>query len=132
MLINTVLIVVMGVAVKTLAHMDVGTLEMLTWRAVLMFVLLLPFLIKVERNCSPPWFRLDVGVEQRTGFRGDLTLHADSLSGGHRERRGPPVGYFGSKATSGLCQLLPGLRPPHDLYVKTHLGSGALMKRKAG
>ncbi len=37
------------------------------------------------------------------------------------------MGYFGSKATSGLCQLLPGLQPPHDLYVETHLGSGALM-----
>ncbi len=42
------------------------------------------------------------------------------------------MGYFGSKATSGLCQLLPGLQPPHDLYVETHLGGGALMKRKAG
>lgn len=50
MLINTVLIVVMGVTVKTLAHMEVGTLEMLTWRAVLMFVLLLPFLIKAEHR----------------------------------------------------------------------------------
>ncbi len=41
------------------------------------------------------------------------------------------MGYFGSKATSGLCQLLLGLQPPHDLYVETHLGGGALMKRKA-
>ncbi len=40
------------------------------------------------------------------------------------------MGYFGSKATSGLCQLLLGLQPPHDLYVETHLGGGALMKRK--
>ena len=41
------------------------------------------------------------------------------------------MGYFGSKATSGLCQLHLGLFPPHDLYVETHLGGGALMKRKA-
>ena len=41
------------------------------------------------------------------------------------------MGYFGSKATSGLCQMLLGLHPPHDLYVETHLGGGALMKRKA-
>ena len=41
------------------------------------------------------------------------------------------MGYFGSKATSGLCQMLLGLQPPHDLYVETHLGGGALMKRKA-
>ena len=41
------------------------------------------------------------------------------------------MGYFGSKATSGLCQLLLGLQPPHDLYIESHLGGGALMKRKA-
>ncbi len=41
------------------------------------------------------------------------------------------MGYFGSRATSGLCQLLPGLQPPHGLYVETHPGGGALMKRKA-
>ena len=41
------------------------------------------------------------------------------------------MGYFGSKATTGLCQMLLGLQPPHDLYVETHLGGGALMKRKA-
>ncbi len=39
--------------------------------------------------------------------------------------------YFGSKATSGLRQLLPGLQPPYDLYVETYPGGGALMKRKA-
>ena len=41
------------------------------------------------------------------------------------------MGYFGSKATSGLCQLLLGLQPPHDLYIESHLGGGALMRRKA-
>ena len=41
------------------------------------------------------------------------------------------MGYFGSRATSGPVQTLPGLQPPHDLYVETHLGGGALMKRKA-
>ena len=41
------------------------------------------------------------------------------------------MGYFGSKATTGLCQALLGLQPPHDLYVETHLGGGALMQRKA-
>ena len=41
------------------------------------------------------------------------------------------MGYFGSKATTGLCQVLLGLQPPHDLYVETHLGGGALMRRKA-
>ena len=41
------------------------------------------------------------------------------------------MGYFGSKATSGLCQVLLGIFLPHDLYVETHLGGGALMKRKA-
>ena len=38
--------------------------------------------------------------------------------------------YFGSKATSGLCQPLIALMPPHDTYIETHLGGGAIMKRK--
>jgi DNA adenine methylase len=41
------------------------------------------------------------------------------------------VGYFGSKATSGLCQPIIALMPPHDTYIETHLGGGAIMKRKA-
>ena len=40
--------------------------------------------------------------------------------------------YFGSKATSGLCQPLIALMPPHDTYIETHLGGGAIMKRKPG
>ena len=40
------------------------------------------------------------------------------------------VGYFGSKATSGLCQPLIAMIPPHDTYIETHLGGGAIMKRK--
>jgi DNA adenine methylase len=38
--------------------------------------------------------------------------------------------YFGSKATSGLCQAIVALMPPHDTYIETHLGGGAIMKRK--
>ena len=38
--------------------------------------------------------------------------------------------YFGSKATSGLCQAIISLMPPHDTYIETHLGSGAIMRRK--
>jgi len=40
------------------------------------------------------------------------------------------MGYFGSKATSGLCQPIIALMPPHDTYIETHLGGGAIMKRK--
>lgn len=50
MLINTVLIPIMGVTVKTLAQMDVATLEMLTWRALIVLVLLVPFLLKSEHR----------------------------------------------------------------------------------
>ena len=39
--------------------------------------------------------------------------------------------YFGSKATSGLCQAIIALMPPHDTYIETHLGGGAIMQRKA-
>ena len=41
------------------------------------------------------------------------------------------VGYLGSKATSGLCQPIIAMMPPHDCYIETHLGGGAIMKRKA-
>ncbi|MBU0498917.1 MAG: DNA methylase [Gammaproteobacteria bacterium] len=37
---------------------------------------------------------------------------------------------FGSKATSGLCQPIIALMPPHDTYIETHLGGGAIMQRK--
>ena len=38
--------------------------------------------------------------------------------------------YFGSKATSGLYQAIIALMPPHDTYIETHLGGGAIMQRK--
>ena len=40
--------------------------------------------------------------------------------------------WFGSKAASGLCQALVSLMPPHAVYIETHLGGGAVMKRKPG
>lgn len=40
------------------------------------------------------------------------------------------MGYFGSKATSGLCQVIIAMMPPHDTYIESHLGGGAIMKRK--
>jgi DNA adenine methylase len=40
------------------------------------------------------------------------------------------MGYFGSKATAGLCQPIIAMMPPHDTYIETHLGGGAIMKRK--
>jgi len=38
--------------------------------------------------------------------------------------------WFGSKATSGLRQALVSLMPPHSVYIETHLGGGAVMRRK--
>jgi len=38
--------------------------------------------------------------------------------------------WLGSKATSGLCQPIIALMPPHDTYIETHLGGGAIMQRK--
>ena len=40
------------------------------------------------------------------------------------------MGFFGSKATSGLCQAIIAMMPPHDTYIESHLGGGAIMKRK--
>ncbi len=41
------------------------------------------------------------------------------------------MGYFGSKAATGLSQALIALMPPHSAFIETHLGGGALMQRKA-
>jgi len=38
--------------------------------------------------------------------------------------------WYGSKATMGLSQAIVGLMRPHDTYIETHLGGGAIMKRK--
>src|SRR5512134_2894816 len=38
--------------------------------------------------------------------------------------------YFGSKATSGLCHAIIAMMPPHETYIESHLGGGAIMKRK--
>ena len=38
--------------------------------------------------------------------------------------------YFGSKATSGLCQPIIAMMPPLDTYIEAYLGGGAIMKRK--
>ena len=40
------------------------------------------------------------------------------------------MAWFGSKATTGLCQPLIAMMPPHDIYIETHLGGGAIMQRK--
>lgn len=40
--------------------------------------------------------------------------------------------YFGSKAASGLYQNIIAMMPPHDTYIETHLGGGAVMQRKPG
>ena len=37
---------------------------------------------------------------------------------------------FGSKATSGLCQPIIALMPPHSTFIESHLGGGAIMRRK--
>ena len=39
--------------------------------------------------------------------------------------------WYGSKATSGLCQPLVAAMPTHATYIETHLGGGAITYRKA-
>ena len=38
--------------------------------------------------------------------------------------------WYGSKAKMGLSQAIVSLMRPHDTYIETHLGGGAIMKRK--
>ncbi len=40
------------------------------------------------------------------------------------------TGYFGSKAALGLYQNIIAMMPPHDTYIETHLGGGAIMRKK--
>lgn len=40
------------------------------------------------------------------------------------------MGYLGSKAASGAYQAIIANMPPHDTYIETHLGGGAIMLRK--
>ncbi len=40
------------------------------------------------------------------------------------------MSYLGSKAASGAYQAIIALMPPHDTYIETHLGSGAVLQRK--
>ncbi|SFC49116.1 DNA adenine methylase [Pragia fontium] len=39
-------------------------------------------------------------------------------------------GYLGSKAVSGAYQQIIARMPPHDTYIETHLGGGAVILRK--
>ncbi|CAI2121553.1 Site-specific DNA methylase [Serratia fonticola] len=40
------------------------------------------------------------------------------------------MGYLGSKAASGAYQAIISQMPPHDTYIETHLGGGAIMLNK--
>ncbi len=40
------------------------------------------------------------------------------------------MSFLGSKAASGAYQAIIAAMPAHDTYIETHLGSGAVMKRK--
>ncbi|EDW2791980.1 DNA adenine methylase [Salmonella enterica] len=40
------------------------------------------------------------------------------------------MSYLGSKAASGVYQQIIAEMPPHDTYIETHLGGGAIMLRK--
>lgn len=41
------------------------------------------------------------------------------------------MSYLGAKSGSGVYQAIISQMPPHDVYIETHLGSGAIMRRKA-
>lgn len=43
---------------------------------------------------------------------------------------GSAMSFLGSKAASGAYQAIIAAMPPHDMYIETHLGSGAIMRNK--
>jgi DNA adenine methylase len=40
------------------------------------------------------------------------------------------MSYLGAKSVSGAYQAIIAAMPPHDVYIETHLGSGAVMRAK--
>lgn len=40
------------------------------------------------------------------------------------------LSYLGSKSAAGAFQTIIALMPPHDTYIETHLGTGAVILRK--
>ena len=45
-------------------------------------------------------------------------------------RRERSAAYFGSKATTDLCQVPIALVPPRGVYIESHFGGGAPVERK--
>lgn len=41
------------------------------------------------------------------------------------------MSYLGAKSGAGVYQAIINAMPPHDTYIETHLGSGAILKNKA-
>lgn len=41
------------------------------------------------------------------------------------------MNYLGAKSGSGVYQAIINLMPPHEIYIETFLGTGAIMKKKA-
>lgn len=50
-----------------------------------------------------------------------------TVPAGKKERE---LSYLGSKAASGVWQKIIAEMPPHETYIETHLGGGAIMLRK--
>lgn len=40
------------------------------------------------------------------------------------------MGFLGAKSASGAFQAIIASMPPHDVYIESHLGTGAVMRRK--
>jgi DNA adenine methylase len=71
---------------------------------------------------SRKWLR-----EIRCGSRSQIRLPSIE-----RSRRQLPIvsGYLGSKQAHGAFQQIIAQMPPHDTYIETHLGGGAVMRLK--
>lgn len=41
------------------------------------------------------------------------------------------MSYLGSKGQEGAWKAIVGIMPPHQKYIETHLGGGAVMRHKA-
>lgn len=81
-----------------------------------MSVLAIP--ANIDSDVFVTWCRYRTDINSCSAARSFLTM-------GYRN-----MGYLGSKAASGAYQAIISQMPPHDTYIETHLGSGAIMLRK--
>jgi DNA adenine methylase len=59
-----------------------------------------------------------------------LQPDVDIVAGDYARSGAVPMSYLGAKSAKGAYQAIIAQMPPHDTYIETHLGTGAVMRAK--